>query len=693
MRGLAQALLLAPALVGAAPSKIGMEKAQHASPSTFVTFNIPPGFNEDQPKPYTLHLEVLEAPSPCAYPNVKVNDNPLSLGGHTLGRGTFAGDHDGTTFIASWSATCAGDEQLLRFTLESLAGRTLASDLAFVARFRQTAPAAIIEVAGNVQVSEQHPLPPSKPLPEFDRHSPRPGDDEDGLLEDPPFPPPPHHHVGNHPDNHPGEHHDEEHRHRPGRPASPQEDEHVLAELRELDCLRHQLHALKHAIHEKESRLAQEHGVFLHHGSHRAFKECDSLKCIIETFMHRVGGGFRGQGRGRHGGPGRDHHGPPDSCPGFPFPEHGNHGNGNHTLPPPPPPEGSPDGPPKGPPGPPKGPHHGHHEGPPPPPPSHEPHRGPPGHHGPPPPPPPPPSDEPFHGPPHHPEGPHHGGPPGFPPPGPPPDFEHEHPLDAEGSQHRRPHPHGPPGHQSPPPPPPSGFRGPRLPLPVKITVAILLLVGVLALLHAGISRSSSRRESRRECKHSRRARHRRDYREARKEAFKASLADLWSRMFADRVPSDVEDEEKRAFLSGAAHPRPSTSSDEGDFETMESMTSEITEFRNAATLVTEMVAAEERRQRMREQEQQQQQQQQHLQMPMPHSHRGASALVTPPSPTAAFAEYMGDEVLPAYDEYAPSVVVSDGFSSYSPGSTEYVPGASSDTASNIDSVLGDPKN
>ncbi|TID06964.1 hypothetical protein CH35J_000241 [Colletotrichum higginsianum] len=360
MRGLAQALLIAPVLVGAAPSRIGMEKAdQHDSPSTFITFDIPPGFNEDQPKPYTLHLQVLEAPSPCAYPNIKVNDNTLSQGGHTLGRGTFAGDHDGTTFIASWSSTCAGDEQLLRFTLESLAGRSLASDLAFVARFRQTAPAAIIEVVGDIRLSDHRPLPPpSKALPEFDHHDPRPGDDEDGLLENPPFPPPPHHHVGDHPDNHPGDHRDGDHRHRPsGRPASsPEDDEHVLAELRELDCLRHQLHALKHAIHEKESRLARDHGVVPHRGGrHRAFKECDSLKCVIDTLMHRVGGGFRRKGEGRHGGPGRDHHhGPPASCPGFPFPEHGNHTNGNHTLPLPPPPPGfchcappPPEGPPK----------------------------------------------------------------------------------------------------------------------------------------------------------------------------------------------------------------------------------------------------------------------------------------------------------------------------------------------------------
>ncbi|KAJ0306604.1 hypothetical protein COL516b_004396, partial [Colletotrichum fioriniae] len=415
MRGLAQALLLAPALVGAAPSKIGMEKATDASPSTFVTFDIPPGFNEDQTKPYTLHLEVLEAPSPCAYPNIKVNDNALSQGGHTLGRGTFAGDHDGSTFIASWSATCAGDEQLLRFTLESLSGRTLASDLAFVARFRQTAPAAIIEVAGNVRTSDVHPPPPSQTLPEFEGHPPRPGDDEDGLLEDPPFPPPPHHHVGNHPDNHPGEQgqrpphhrpgHDDDHRrphHPEDRPENhPELDEKVLAELDDLECMRHQLHALKHAIHEKESRLAQDHGIFP--PSHRGFRSCDSLKCVIDTLMHRVrgGGGPGFHGKGRYpGGPGgrreghhhgRRPHGPPPSCPGFPFPGHGgNHTKGNHTEPPPPgppppgfchclppPPEGPPDGPPEdAPEPPPRGPHHG-----PPPPPFDEPPHGPPHDH------------------------------------------------------------------------------------------------------------------------------------------------------------------------------------------------------------------------------------------------------------------------------------------------------------------------
>ncbi|KAJ0145705.1 hypothetical protein CTA2_995 [Colletotrichum tanaceti] len=120
-------------------------------------------------------------------------------------------------------------------------------------------------------------------------------------------------------------------------------------------------------------------------------------------------------------------------------------------------------------------------------------------------------------------------------------------------------------------------------------------------------------------------------------------------------------------------------------------MTSEIAEFRNTATLVTEMVAAEERRQRMMREPRQDQERQQRLQMPV---RGGPGAAVSPPSPTAAFAEYTGDDVLPAYDENAPSVIVSDGFSSYSPGSTGYVPGASSDaTSSNIDSVLGDPKN
>ncbi|WDK17036.1 hypothetical protein CGRA01v4_08318 [Colletotrichum graminicola] len=673
MRGLAQALLLAPAaLVGAAPSKIAVEKAQAASPSTFVTFDIP-RFNHDQPTPYTIRLHVLEAPEPCAYPSVKVNDSPL--GGHTLGRATFAGGHDGTTFVASWSSTCAGDEQLLRFALESVAGRALAPDAAFVVRFRQTAPAAILEVAGNVRLEDQ-----PEPLPGFDRHDPRPGDDGDRLPGEPPFPPPPHHRVGDHPDNHPGEHRgpEEPPSHRPapppGRHMSPEEEEHVRVKLHELDCLRHQLFALRHAIHAKESHLAQEHGIIPLHRHRRPSRDCDSFSCVFEVFVRHLRARLRGEdtGKGRHHRHHQhhhqhgDHHGaPPASCPGFPFP---GHGNGNHTLPPPPPP------PPPGschcpPPPPPDGPP----EGPPPPPPFHEPHRGPPGHHEGPPghhegPPPPPPFHEPHRGPPGH-----HEGPP--PPPPPPP-----HPFDWPF--------HGPP--PPPPPPPPPGFDDHGLPLAVKVAAATLLAVGVLALVHTAASRFTSRRASRR-------ARHRRE-----KEAFKASLAGFWSHVSAAAAAAtdDGDEEEKRAFLSGvnagSALPRRSSiSSDEGDdddddddFETTESMTSEITQFRNAATLVTDMVAAEERRQRMREQQQQQQQP-----MCCPPRRECPGAVAAPPRPAAAFTEYMDDDMLPAYDDHAPSVVISDGFSSYSPGSSEYVPSVSSDTASNIDSVLGDPKN
>ncbi|OLN95784.1 hypothetical protein CCHL11_02704 [Colletotrichum chlorophyti] len=570
MRGLAQALLLAPVLVRAAP----LENTRETPPSTFITFDIPPGFDEDQPKPYTLHLEVLKAPSPCAYPNVKVNDNPLSQGGHTLGRGTFAGDHDATTFIASWSSTCAGDEQLLSFTLESLSGRTLASDLVFQARFRQTSPPAILEVAGNVRVSDSRP--PSEHRP--------------GHPEEPPFPPPPHHHVGP-PQPHHGHH--------------PPPDEHVLAELRELDCLHHQLHFLKHLIHEKESRLEHEHGI-VPPRRHHTFSECDSLRCVVDTLLHRVRGfGGHGHGHGPHRGPrhgpGR-HHGPPPTCGAFPFPGHGNHTHGNHTLPPP-------DGPPEDFPEPP--------HGPPPPPPFDEPHG----------PPPPPPFDEPH--PPHH-----HDGPPG------PPDFDHEHPLAP--ASHRRPHPHSEHHHHPPPPPGP-----PPLPLPVKLSLASLPFVGIL-LIRAYLSRPSRSPRDRRP---------RRRDRKSRKHSLRG------------RLPT-ITDEEKRAFISGL--PIHSLSSSDEDNFSAETMSNEITEFRTAATLVTEMVAAEERR---RQQVQQQQQQ----------------TPVTPPSPTSAFAEYMADDVLPAYDEHAPSMVVSDGFSSYSPGSSgAYAP---ADAAGGIDDVLGEPKN
>ncbi|KAF6828795.1 hypothetical protein CMUS01_08433 [Colletotrichum musicola] len=666
MRGLAQALLLAPVLVGAAPSRIE-DKAKDASPSTFVTFDIPPGFDEDQPKPYTLHLRVLEAPTPCAYPNIVVNSVPLSNGGHTLGRGTFAGDNDATTFIASWSSTCAGDEQLLRFTLESLAGRTLASDLQFVARFRQTSPAAIVEVAGPVRVSESRPGPPTIP----DGREPRPGDDEDGLLEDPPFPPPPHHHVGNHREgDHP----------RPPPPPPPphhHDDEKIDNELRELDCLHHQLHALKHLIREKEHRLEREHGVVVPHRGHRGgpgLRDCDSLKCVLDTLMHSVGGGFRGGfhgfGRHRHGPPGHHHGGPPPMCGAFPFPGRGNHTHGNHTLPPPPPgfchcgpppPEGPPEGPP---------------------PPFDEPPHAPP-----------PPFEEPPHGPPHGPPDGHHGPPPPppGPPPGPPPDHEHEFPMTSD---HHRPHPHH--DHGPPPLPPPPHV----VPLLLKLSFVLILLASLFLAIR-------SRRTARKSSDRQRRRQRRRDAREARRAAFTASLADVWSRVFAarsDLSSATFDDEEKRAFLSGGHHRSPSDASDqEAPYENANSMAREIVEFRNAATVVTEIVAAEEGRQRRQQQMLAAQRRQKVAVSAVP-----AGVHEMPPhSPTAAFAEYMaGDDELPTYDEAAPSVVdgfrsyapggsepsvVSDGFSRYTPGSSECASVAPSDgPVVDVDDVPGE---
>ncbi|TDZ17116.1 hypothetical protein Cob_v009857 [Colletotrichum orbiculare MAFF 240422] len=664
MRGLAKALLLAPALVSAAPSRMEIEKIKDASPSTFVTFEIPPGFDEDKPQPYashtllsssrtctnsqqTLHLEVLEAPSPCAYPNIRVNDNPLSQGGHTLGRGTFAGEHDGSTFIASWTTTCADDEQLLRFNLESLAGRSLSSEVGFVARFRQTSPAAIIEVAGPVSVSAERPAPGKQ------GHRPRPGDDEDRLLDDPPFPPPPHHRVGNH---------HEEAASPPRRPnhgsSHREHNPEIEAELRDLDCLHRQIHHLKHLVHEKEARLEKHHGIS---PRHRALRDCDSLKCVLDTLMHRVGGGFRGGFHG-FGKGGHRHHHPAPTCDN-PFAEHGKHNHGNHTIPPPPSPpgfchcapphKGKPSGGPdehRGPP------HHGHDgpHGPPPPPFDEPPHSG--HHHGPPPP---PPFDEP----------PHHGGPPPPPPPPGPPDDEHEHPLAPFGDHHGS-HPHI--GHGGPHPPP-----LPPMPLPLKLAFGGIFFLLFALLFRFRILTKSAKPRRRNHQSRSRRSRN--------DTAALKSLLNLFS-----RAPV-VSDEEKRAFLSGHSL----SDTEDEPYNPRSSMTSEITQFRNAATVVTELVAAEEGRARRQHQQflfAQQQQQRQHsssLPPPPPQHHHQQQQQIVPPSPTTAFAEYMGDDVLPTYDEAAPEVVVSDGFSSYSPGPSVYTPSVS-DGPVGLDDVLGD---
>jgi hypothetical protein len=124
---------------------------------------------------------------------------------------------------------------------------------------------------------------------------------------------------------------------------------------------------------------------------------------------------------------------------------------------------------------------------------------------------------------------------------------------------------------------------------------------------------------------------------------------------------SDAEDEEKEAMLR---HIGEDVDSD-AESTTMEQ---DIAQFRTAASVVGEMVAAEEGRMM-----------QNMVHYPVP----------VPMSPNSTFPDYMSvEEALPAYDEGSDdSSYVADGLR-YTPGSNSYTPSDSS-VAGSLDEVLG----
>jgi hypothetical protein len=355
-----------------------------------------------------------------------------------------------------------------------------------------------------------------------------------------------------------------------------------------------------------------------------------------------------------HGPPphGPPPHGPPhDGPPNFngPPPHGPPHDGGPDFKGPPPPPHGHPhDGPPgfEGPPPPP----HGHpHDGPPdfegpPPPPHGHPHDGPPDSEGPPPPPHGHPHDGPpdFEGPPPHGhphDGPHHGGP--------PEDQDHMR-FDGPGSQGPGPH-HGPPG-------PPLN----RIFTIVKFTAVGFLCAFLLLALHrrACTPKRRADRQARREERHRRRA--------YRRMAHKHMITRLLARISGNPSGDEFDDyEEKREALLASAEDGMSTT-----------MTEDITQLRNAAHVVGEMVVAEEGRA-----------------MSISPS-ESASLQASEERPLLQDFEMtmltqVGGEELPAYEDNdgsEMSSVIADGFR-YTPGGSNYSPSHS--PSGSVSDILG----
>ncbi|TVY40052.1 hypothetical protein LOCC1_G005215, partial [Lachnellula occidentalis] len=594
-----------------------------------------------------FRIDVLKSEAACGFGNLTINGQLLPQGledNVMTGKGPISTERKGVV-VASWQFHCINvngqpEAQLLKLVVDLVDGKAM-RDVGFSVAFKQTGATEIINIETDLSVPDEIV---ANPNPE-------------GLQP-----------VGGITDS---SHYD------------------IEEDIAALQWMRAQLEELHFLIAEKEQTIAQH----MSDKFHKDIKDCDNLRCVMKAIAEKATratrhiygklGGDEEIDGGDHGHFPKPphwklpkdpfHHGPKGNhtdCPP-------KHGKGNHTHPgppfkrphfghkplpicryPPPPPHHR--KPPGGHPGdhrpePPHGPpHHGPgHDGPPPPPPPPPPHHGP-EHGGPPPPPPPPPHNgrpgpPPDHSPPGPPpdhygpedeDRPHH--PPHYNDPGPPGEFD-------EQQEHLGP----PPGEDFPPPPPPhfDQFGGPpghgpgKAPIFLKFTAIGILLAFLLVAIRRR-SCNSGHKKSRRERREERQRR--RAYRRAAK---KHSITRFLSRFSPSTESEDEADdyEEKREELLADEEDRMSTT-----------MTEEITEIRNAASIVEDIVAAEEGRAEGPV-----------AAMPIPISE--ASSLVQ----DFDIGSQVGDgEELPAYEDNdgsEDSSFIADGFR-YTPGSSEYSP-------------------
>ncbi|KUI56856.1 hypothetical protein VP1G_04198 [Cytospora mali] len=390
MRGLLKAgVLLAPALAAA----VALEEDTIAS--ALITLYLPESGDSTMSQDLVFSFDIQESNDACGYGNVTIDGQDLPEGGS----GSLIINED-RVVDASWNFTCVTwngepQEQLLSMNVDYVNGQPI-ENVGFTLRFQQVAPVWISDIEGDASMTRLHSLRQDDSKHHCD-------DDNNNNEID------------------------------------------LDAAMAELNYLRWQMTELSHTIHAREQRLAEAFGW------NRHINECDSLKCVIGTVVHKMKGAaksvYGGEGRpGPHGPHGSrpDGHGP-DKEPHFPQHHgHGNHSDDGEHPPPPPPPHGGP----------------GFHHPPPfckcaPPPPPHGGHHPPPEGSGPPPPPP--------HGehPPPPPKGDARPPPEGFGAPPPPPHGEHPPPPPPMSPHHEGPgffgslfgfiHPH----HRPSPPPMP----------------------------------------------------------------------------------------------------------------------------------------------------------------------------------------------------------------------------------------------
>ncbi|KAI1415874.1 hypothetical protein F5Y13DRAFT_155544 [Hypoxylon sp. FL1857] len=635
MRGRLKAqLLLAPLLAAALPTR-----REDLNPHALINLNINTGEDEVALQETTIRLDILESTSPCGYGNVTLNGQTLAQDEDGAGSGLITTE-SGNNIIANWEFACVHLEdefqgQMMTFEVTSIDNKEV-DDVGFTIQFQQMAPVSIslINATGSI----------------VDGSVSREGVDNN-MNED----------------------------------TSANLDQ----ELAELKSMMRQLAALEYAISFKVHHISATYDFELKHpGKFHSLSECDSLKCVVKTMYHRakhVASKLYDYGFGdedHFGGKPSRHHWPFPHKGGhghgphwFP-PHHGNHSHGNHSRPHPHPPHHPPHGPPHFPHPPPFC-----HCAPPPPPPRHGEH--PPHGH---PPPPPPPTSRPF---------------PDDEPPqednemGPPEDFDPnrpERPLHIEDDfpsppppmpnhEERPPHPgHGPHGGMPPHPPhphhpPPFGPRGRHgffHTMPIIHIAAVVVLLSLLISALCARCCAKSRKHRRSSCggRHQTRAdrcEHRDGFWAARRATLSSRYSEIARWLKESIRRQELEDEEKEAIMRQL---HGSESEEEDNLST--TMEQEIAQFRAVASVVGDMVEAEEGRSRGLVRGMQQQ------------------STPVPPSPTSAFPDYAStDEELPAYDEGMNDPrFVADGFR-YTPGSSCYTPADTSTTGSSLDEHLG----
>ncbi|KAI8958471.1 hypothetical protein F5Y11DRAFT_351481 [Daldinia sp. FL1419] len=623
--------LLAPLLAAALPT--GQEvKVPHALVSLDIN-STSDGFNHYGP---TLRLDILESTSPCGYGNVTLDGQSLAQDESGVGSGSIITEN-GNTILANWSFSCVHLEdefqgQLMTFEVTSL-DEVEVHDVRFAVQFQQMAPPSISFINGTVSITEAAISATTT----------------GGTLSE---------------------------------GSSTTLDD----ELAELKSMMRQLAALEQAITSKVRHISETYDFKI--PEFDSFSRCDSLKCIVKTMYRRVkhmasrvnghgldGAGLFGNRMNEFGW--RFHHGnrhdwfPHDGC------AHRNHSFPHpHPRPHPHPPRPPHHQPPHGPPPnfhPPPPPHEFYEEQPPRvlPPPSHrileddmaqesftlttEPENGMPPirNFG---------DDEPV--------------PPSriinddakLPPPM----------IMTIPDHHGRPPPPGSRAHGGMPPHshhnPHFEHRDPPRPLPIiHIIVAIVflaLLISAICTRCFSVSRRSRRstctdrcqsRETRRHC--------RRNAWANRRAAIGTRYSEVvgWLRESARRQEAENEEKEKEAIVRQL---HGSEREEEDALST--TMEQEIAQFRAVASVVGDLVAAEEGRSREYAHERQQHQ------------------TPPPPSPTSAFPDYASiDEELPAYDEGSnDSRFVADGFR-YTPGRPYYTSIEPPPTESSLDEHLG----